>query len=329
MKGDFMESKVKAIKIGSIIASISLVCLCIIGFLMKNGNLKNILFTVFSGVFTSSFVTVFIYATEYGVVKKEAMVEYWDASYKVNQMILQIPFLMFDEPKELIKEYFAELWHNENVQNLLQQLPEDCNVEEWGNTLKIKREAENQLVEYIRPQYNYLDVGQQENEEIIRNSLKNKMRMYEEKIEAVMRQYIKIADTSYQACENAYGRMYFFKGQKFRKNVYDMIHEPLRATLRKIKNRAYCNFKQYLDKTAYNLPVMIEFINELQNEIFEIEYVCVDEEKGYHLVKTAKNKNFFEMDKRIEDFRTEIYHCEPEYNKEFYSFARWVKAIDD
>lgn len=319
-----MESKVKAIKAGSVIALLSLVSFTIIGLVMKESNLKNILFTVFSGIFTSSFVTIFIYATEYRVVKKEAMEDYWNCCHKVNQMIMQIPFLVFDEPDELVKEYIAEISHNEGVQDLLQQLPKDYDTTEWSDTLKICTEAEDKMIEYIRQRHNYLSVGQEDQDTSVRASLKEKMHKYEEKINSVLEIYMKIADISYESVENAYGKMYFFRSQQFRIKTYNQIHEPLRELLKKIKVRAYGNFKPHLEKEYYNIPVMIEFISELQKDIFEIEYVCVDEEKGYHLVKSVKNQYYFKMDKLIEDFRTQIYHCKPEYQKEFCSFSRWI-----
>ncbi len=290
-----MESKVKAIKVGGIIAIFSFIIFSIIGFCMEDGNLKNILFTVFSGIFTSSFVTIFIYATEYGVIKKEAMVEYWNESLKINQIIMQIPYLIFDEPDDLVISYFAEIFHNEEVQKQLQQLPKDFDKSIGGDTLTIHKEAEDKMIDYIRPQYNYLNVTQQEKDEIIRNSLKDKMCKYEKKINYVMEQYIKIANTSYEASENAYVKMYFFKGNKFRKNIYNQIHKPLRELLNKIKDRAYNNFKPHLEKNGCNLCMMIQFINELQKEIFEIHYICVDKEKDYYLIKSLMNQYYFNV----------------------------------
>lgn len=317
-----MESKVKSIKAGSVIAILSLCCFCVIGFIMKEGNLKDVLFTIFSGIFTSAFVTILIYITEYRVIKKEVMEEYWNAIFKVNQKIIQIPFLVFDEPDELVKAYFAEMSHNSMAQNILKQLRKDYVTSTGDDTLKILREAEDKMVEYMRPRYNRLNVEQQEIDEIIKGTLKEKMNAYEEKINKIMEQYIKIADISYGMCENAYGKMYFFRSQKIRNRVYEKIHKPLRDILDKIKTRANNNFKLHFEKVGYNLPVMIDFINELQREIFEVEYIVVDEKKGYRLVKNARNQFYFKMDKQIEDFRTEIYHCKPEYQKEFYSFSR-------
>jgi len=319
-----MESKVKAIKLGSVIAILSLICFCIIGFDMKDGNLKNVFFTIFSGIFTSAFVTIFIYATEYGVIKKEVMEEYWNASFKVNQKIMQIPFLVFDEPNELIKAYFKELSHNIAVRNILKQLPEDYNNSIGDNTFKILTEAENKMIEYIRPQYNHWDIRQQEIDEVIRSSLKGKMSEYEKNITKIIEQYVEIADITYEVCENAFGKMYFFKNQKFRNNVYKKIHKPLRDMLNKIKIRTNNNFKPHLEKEGYNIPIMIDFISELQKDLFEIEYVVANDKRGDQLVKSAKNQFYFNMDKQIEDFRTEIYHCNPEYQKEFYSFNRMI-----
>lgn len=98
----------------------------------------------------------------------------------------------------------------------------------------------------------------------------------------------------------------------------------MRALIRKISVRANYNFKMHLDKTGYNLPVMIDFINELQKEIFLIEYFDKDNEKGNRIVKRAKNRFYFDMDKQIEDFRTKIYHCAPEYQEEIYVFNRII-----
>lgn len=198
-KGLFMESKVKAIRAGSIIAIVSLFCFFIIGFTMEEGNLKNILFTIFSGIYTSSFVTILIYATEYHVAKKEAMEEYWNASFTANQMIMKIPFLAFDEPDELIKEYFAEIAYNKVM------------------PLKKHTEAENRMIEYIRPQYEGLGIGKNEIDDIIRQSLKEKMDEYERKINKVMEYYIKIANFSCQPLEDTYGKLYFFNNQKIKK----------------------------------------------------------------------------------------------------------------
>ena len=319
-----MEAKVKAIKSGSIIVILSLIIFSVVGFSMEDGNLKDILFAIFSGIFTSAFVTIFIYATEYRVVKKETMEEYFNASYKANQMIIQVPYLVFDEPIELVSEYFAEISENKSRQDLLNQLPKDYVKSAWEDELKISTTAEDKMVEYLRPSYNLLNADKEEIDKIIRASLKERMCKYEKMINAVMEQYIKIADFSYEASENAYGKMYFFTGQRFRESTYKKIHDPLRKTLQTIRVRAYGDFKSHLDESAYDLPVMIEYINQLQKEIFEIEYVCVDEEKGYSVVKSIKNKYYFEMDKKIEDFRAERYHCTPEYQKEFYSYNRLI-----
>ena len=327
--GGFMESKVKAIKVGSIIAILSLIIFSIVSIFMEDEVIKNILFTIFGGTFTSAFVTIFIYVTEYGVLKKETMEEYWNASHKINQKMLEIPYLIFDEPEKLIKAYFAEISHNKLVQNFWGEQSEACVESDRNDALKICKDAESKLVEYIRPQYNHLNIEQEEIDKIIRESLKDKMQKYEERVNEVLKQYIEIADISYEDSENAYGKLYFFSNQKLRNEIYIKIHEPLRTMLRRIRIRAYGNFKPHLNKSGYNLPVMIDFINELQNEIFEIEYKCVDEEKGYYLVKSVKNRCYFKMDKEIENLRTKIYHCNPEYQDEFYSYTHYIQLYSD
>lgn len=93
---------------------------------------------------------------------------------------------------------------------------------------------------------------------------------YDQQIEKIMEQYIRLSELRYQEVEDAYRRIDFLFTNKLNRNefIYKFLHERQRNLLNKIKEESY-HFKNHYSKTT--AVVMLNKLLQLQNEIFMVE----------------------------------------------------------
>lgn len=73
------------------------------------GSLKNILFAIFAGLFGSGMVTVFIYGTEYSVLRKKTLETYWQTAFDINKYFGSIRVMYFGDSIDQVKEKLSKL----------------------------------------------------------------------------------------------------------------------------------------------------------------------------------------------------------------------------
>lgn len=93
---------------------ISLFMLYILYFYAIQSRIQQLLLSIFTGVFTSALVTLFIYISEYAMAKMECLEDYYLASLNVINKFLNLKYLDFDEPIDSVKEYCDERFYNNN-----------------------------------------------------------------------------------------------------------------------------------------------------------------------------------------------------------------------
>lgn len=276
-------------------SSISLVAAIIVE-ICCCGVLKNILFAIFTGLFGSGMVTVFIYGTEYSVLRRKTLETYWQTAFDINKRFGSIRVMYFGDSIDQVKERLSKL-HNRKE----------------GICLRADYKRDKELESHIE------DYWQIEN--------------YRNHAIEVMRDYISVTDKAIQELENAYGNIYFFWNNKKRQWIYDSIHMPLRDMYREVKSDAICHFIPYLNGNHHNLAAMIGIVEKLQERMFEVrskEEACED---GNMITLSYYNKFHHDLDEKIEEFRADvIYHCEKEESEfvaQMIATQHWDKKIEE
>lgn len=140
--------------------------------------------------------------------------------------------------------------------------------------------------------------------------MEQRFNKYFQQINSIVDQYIALGNLDYQEVENAYGKIDYIFNNKRRESLYNSIHKPLREMLKKIKDSSY-HFKLYRNGKSNNISVVIEYILNLQDLIFKKEEKDCD--GMHHLI--IYNECFYEFDRLLEKFRSEIYNQKPEYRE--------------
>ncbi len=123
------------------------------------------------------------------------------------------------------------------------------------------------------------------------DSVENFISKYDQELNKIIAQYIKLSELNYGEVEDAYGNINFLFTNKLNRNefIYKYLHERQRNLLNKIKLESY-HFKNYYNKDT--AVVMLDKILELQKEIFTVE------EKQYG--KNIYNKYCYEITCNLE-----------------------------
>ena len=273
-----MEEKVKAIRISVILTIISLTLAIIVEFLCC-GHTKNILFTIFSGLFASALLSLIIYTTEYSVIRKKTLEGYWQCAYELNKKVAAIKVLYYADPIEEVKDRVSAIWN-------------DYEQSKW-----------------LKADFDSTEIQKEKNDTY------EKIEDYKTTAIDVMKSYINLADAPIQLLDNAYGEICFLKGKKEKTMLYNNIHKPLRNTYSKVKEKAYRHFVPYLQGHHSNLVAMIGIIENLQEEIFDEEISDKKEMNGM-VSLVYRNQISDALDDAIEIFRAEVIYNEyPELEK--------------
>lgn len=275
-----MESKAKAVRASIILTAIS-IFLTIITY-----KRLDLLFTIFSGLFASTVVTLIIYLTEYKVVKKQCLEKYWYAANEEVQLISAIKIFSYEG----------------NVEELQQKLMKYFMDDEKYQWLHAGFDGKVETPEY------------KEFAEVKKNAI------------SVMKSYITVSDHRFSDLENAYGDIYFLVpvfGKQKKKWIYDNIHTPLRDLHNEIVGECF-HFRSYLNEEQHNLAIMIDKILELQEKIFRVEYKNNGPRNNY-LSRNYYNDKADHFSNILEDFRSrDVYHCNREDQQQFVRFSRFL-----
>lgn len=123
------------------------------------------------------------------------------------------------------------------------------------------------------------------------DSVESFISKYDQELNKIIAQYIKLSELDYGEVEDAYGNINFLFTNKLNRNefIYKYLHERQRNLLNKIKLESY-HFKNHYNKDT--AVVMLDKILELQKEIFTVE------EKQYG--KNIYNKYCYEITCNLE-----------------------------
>ena len=102
-----MESKAKAVRVSIILTALS------IFFTVLTYNRSELLFTIFSGLFASTVVTMIIYVTEYSVVKKQCLERYWIAANEEVQLISNIKIFTYDNDTSELQKRLMDCFNDD------------------------------------------------------------------------------------------------------------------------------------------------------------------------------------------------------------------------
>lgn len=263
---------------------------------------KNFFIVISSGAFTSSSVTLLISIAEYRVEKETALEDYISDTVNFCADFYNMKYLDIDIPIELLQGYYAEQWKKplESVLGNKDQgyiydgeyiVPDSDVVTQikewlWKNTLneEVRKEFQNPSIKR-----EYLEA------EFVRTIQK-----YDEEIDAVMKQYINLSDkVNCRKLTSSIGKIDFLFGNKYRKEVlYKKMYSRNREIVSKINDVSY-HFKEYKKESEGNKPMMLRFIQDIQDYIFSIE------EKEH--AKIVHNQYLFEMKCEIDKALRKLY----------------------
>lgn len=263
---------------------------------------KNFFIVISSGAFTSSIVTLLISIAEYRVEKETALEDYISDTINFCADFYNMKYLDIDIPIELLQGYYAEQWRkpiesilgNKNqgyIYNGEYIVPDSDVVTQikewlWKNTLneEVRKEFQNPSTkrEYLDAEFTRI------------------IQKYDKEIDAVMKQYINLSDkVNCRKLTSSIGKIDFLFGNKYRKEVlYKKMYSKNREIVSKINDVSY-HFKEYQKASEGNKPMMLHFIQDIQDYIFSIE------EKEH--TKVVYNQYLFEMKCEIDNALRKLY----------------------
>ena len=305
-----MKSKVYAIRVSATIVFISLFVACVLTFYCEQTTMITFICSISLNILAGAIVSLIIYFTEYGPTKTDALESYYLASLELSRSFLNLKYLFFKEPDSLIKDKFREEYLNENIQKRINQIPDGISIPD-DDFFRLKHNARDKLIEYIRPDYvkGYNTMPKEEYESILNDEVKLRMEKYREEIELIIDQYINLSKATDREVSNAYGRLYFLLGNKkksYRSQIYVKHYSPQHDMLSKLKEKIY-HLKLYRNGESSNLPVVIDFIIEIQNLLF-----TVTTDSQWEKVYSSFYDN---IDDELEKIRAYMYGVSPEFQK--------------
>lgn len=214
---------------------------------------------IMSGIFTSSFVTLIMNCSDYKNEKRDALVNYYLVSSRLMRNFRNIEYLCVGEEMELIRSFYLE--RSSNNMRMQMGMDKELNykaklaLQEWiwkNESRETKRQFRN-----IKQQY-------------LSDCVESLISKYDQELDKITAQYIKLSELNYREVEDAYGNINFLFANKLNRNefIYKYIHERQRNLLHKIKMESYHFKNHYTRNTAV---VMLDKILELQKEIFAVE----------------------------------------------------------
>ena len=287
-----MKGKKYGIIVSVITMIISLVLILLFNWCDKEK--YELLLNIIIGVLGSSVVTLIISISDYIVAKREALEEYFSQVYKIIIAFGKIKYVHITDRVLESAKYKTE-----------------CELKKCFGA---KTSTMDSIMEYY-DENNYWDnycekLSLEEKEQIILEQIEKDCA----DIEKAMNYYLDIDNLSYEAVENAFGRISFLfdKSEKhpneekyFRVWIYRNLHEKLRNMINTIRLENF-HFKAYKEGENKNILVLAEKIDSLNKKMFEI---ISDESNGYS-IKKVYAKFFNDAYGNLEKFRARIYNCE-------------------
>lgn len=290
------EVNVKGKKYGIIVSAIIMI-IALISTLLVNWCDKEkyeLLSNIIIGVLGSSVVTLIVSFSDYIVAKRETLENYFSQVYKIIIAFGKIEYVHISDSVLESAKYKTE---SDLRKCLAANTPTMDGIMEF----------------YDKNNYwdNYpVELSSEDKQQIISMQVEEDCDI----IEKAMNNYLQIENLSYEAVENAFGRISFlfdkskkhpYEEKYFKVWIYRNLHEKLRDMINKIRlqNRS---FKEYQKGESKNIFVVAEGIDKLNKEFFEI----ISEEHEEYDIKKVYAKSFNEMYSNLEKFRTKIYNCE-------------------
>ena len=221
---------------------------------------------IMSGIFTSSFVTLIMNYSDYKNERRDALENYYTLSSEILQNFRNLDYLYIKEDLDLIRNYYLERSSN----NMRMCLGNDKNLnykaklalQEW--IWKNESRETRKLFRKVKQKYLSERV-----EEIISE--------YDQQLEVIADQYVKLSELSYQKVENAYGRIDFLFTNRLNRNgfIYKFLHDKQRGLLNEII------FESYHLKNRDSNDITIVILDKvllLQDKIFKLEDVEYEKE---------------------------------------------------
>ena len=236
------------------------------------GDLKQYFTTIFGGIFTGAFTTLFITYREYQDEKERALIDYYLISRDFLKNFYGIEYLRFVHPMELVIGCIFEeadnknkLQENEDLGKVLYRDGKKKKLKKiyTQKSQKISYDEKNKLKQFI---WEHLDnntrlsLNEYDKKEIYLDSEYNKiMNGYYDKINKVMEQYVKISALTYKNVETAYAHIDFLLlNDSIRERlIYKQIHDKQREMLKFIRKKSE-HFKN--NEKYNNLPAMVNII---------------------------------------------------------------------
>ena len=265
---------------------------------------KNFFIVISSGAFTSSIVTLLISIAEYMVERETALEDYISSTINFCADFYNMKYFNFDMPKELLQAYYAEQWEkpfesvlgNQNqgyIYNGEYIVPDSdavTQIKEWIWKYSLNEE--------IRKRFEAPDTKRK----FLDAEFTRTIQKYDEEIDAVMEQYINLSDiVNCRELTSSIGKIDFLFGNKYRKEVlHKKMYSRNREIISKINDISY-HFKEYYKASEGNKPVMLHFIQDIQDYIFSVE------EKENSHVTVVYNQYLYEINFEIHKALRKLY----------------------
>ncbi len=173
-------------------------------------------------VLGSAAMGVLLSLTEYMVMRRTTLEEYYLAASDCLRAFSKAAFFYVRGPKGLLSDYYSE---------------------NFPVSPKVPHPAKDALRKYIADEYlTFLDssvhIPGSELSKRIEEKLHQAIQECDEALKNTLRSYIEIAEYSLAPLENAYGKLDFLFGNRsFRADIYDRIHQPLQEYKRFVEEK--------------------------------------------------------------------------------------------
>lgn len=288
-----MKEKCESLRISIVITVVSLL-LCVLLWLPFSLPFPDFVVDFFKmlcgGILGSSFVTLFIYWSEYKTQKRITLLNIYSEAQKINEKFKQIQILYISYPVEIVEGYFYEEWNNEQFSS-------------FNN--KQNHSYFNQWIQILHREYKGL-VPDNILNDICEDAIKSKAKEYLDDINKAIDSYIKISNMDWNEYKRLFGSVDFFAGKKYYTKLYSDLYEPFKQKFNLVQEQIHPHFLMYKSGENKNRAVILFKIVELQSNFFSMEYA------KYGLC--IYNDFYSEMDKKLEDFWVSIHkNVLPEY----------------
>ena len=238
-------------------------------------------------IFGSAMLGFIISIIQYFAEKRKSMELFYIESLLVLNKIGEIPYYKTDEPECIINQ---------------------CIIEEFMNDKNQSRKdfpRKKELIDYLKKENNTLAFDDK-----YYNEISDKI-INEEKLsmDKHMRFYIELSEINYSRLDSAYGGLDFIFGNiKLRKTIYNNIYIKVKQSANNINEKTY-HFKIFFDENNGSRPVMLDFLNML-NEYYFIKAETVNDNGEFELIY---RRYYDEISASLEEYRCRIY--KQKYNK--------------